>query len=40
VRTFQLASEFKRLTVIENLLAAIPGQQGDTFRGAFLGRRY
>jgi branched-chain amino acid transport system permease protein len=40
VRTFQLASEFKRLTVIENLLAATPGQQGDTFRGAFLGRRY
>jgi branched-chain amino acid transport system permease protein len=40
VRTFQLASEFKRLTVIENLLAAIPEQRGDTFRGAFLGRRY
>jgi branched-chain amino acid transport system permease protein len=40
VRTFQLASEFKRLTVIENLLAAIPDQRGETFRGAFLGRRY
>jgi branched-chain amino acid transport system permease protein len=40
VRTFQLASEFKRLTVIENLLAAIPGQRGETFRGALLGRRY
>ncbi len=40
VRTFQLASEFKRLTVIENLLAAIPGQRGETFHGAFLGRRY
>jgi branched-chain amino acid transport system permease protein len=40
VRTFQLASEFKKLTVIENLLAAIPEQRGDTFRGAFLGRRY
>ena len=40
VRTFQLASEFKRLTVIENLLAAIPGQRGETFRGAVLGRRY
>jgi branched-chain amino acid transport system permease protein len=40
VRTFQLASEFKRLTVIENLLTAIPDQRGDTFRGAFLGRRY
>jgi branched-chain amino acid transport system permease protein len=40
VRTFQLASEFKRLTVIENLLAAIPGQRGDTFAGAVRGRRY
>ena len=40
VRTFQLASEFKRLTVIENLLTAIPGQQGESFRGAVLGRRY
>jgi branched-chain amino acid transport system permease protein len=40
VRTFQLASEFKRLTVLENLLAAIPDQRGDTFRGAVLGRRY
>ncbi len=40
VRTFQLASEFKRLTVIENLLAAIPDQRGETFRGAMLGRRY
>jgi branched-chain amino acid transport system permease protein len=40
VRTFQLASEFKRLTVIENLLAAVPEQRGETFRGAVLGRRY
>ena len=40
IRTFQLASEFKRLTVIENLLAAIPEHRGDSFRGAFLGRRY
>jgi branched-chain amino acid transport system permease protein len=40
VRTFQLASEFKRLTVLENLLAAIPDQRGGTFRGALLGRRY
>jgi branched-chain amino acid transport system ATP-binding protein/branched-chain amino acid transport system permease protein len=40
VRTFQLASEFKRLTVLENLLAAIPDQRGDTFRAAVLGRRY
>jgi len=40
VRTFQLASEFKKLTVMENLLTAVPDQQGDTFRGAVLGRRY
>jgi ABC-type branched-subunit amino acid transport system ATPase component len=40
VRTFQLASEFKRLTVIENLLSAVPDQRGDTFRGALRGRRY
>jgi branched-chain amino acid transport system permease protein len=40
VRTFQLASEFKRLTVMENLLAAIPGQRGESFRGAVRGRRY
>jgi branched-chain amino acid transport system permease protein len=40
VRTFQLASEFKHLTVMENLLAAIPDQRGETFRGAVLGRRY
>jgi branched-chain amino acid transport system ATP-binding protein/neutral amino acid transport system ATP-binding protein len=40
VRTFQLASEFKRLTVLENLVAAIPEQRGETLRGAMLGRRY
>lgn len=40
VRTFQLASEFKRLTVMENLLSAVPGQSGDSFHGAMLGRRY
>ncbi|MDR0341752.1 MAG: branched-chain amino acid ABC transporter ATP-binding protein/permease [Nocardiopsaceae bacterium] len=40
VRTFQLASEFKRLTVMENLLSAVPGSRGDSFRGAVLGRRY
>jgi branched-chain amino acid transport system permease protein len=40
VRTFQLASEFKRLTVMENLLAAVPGNRGDSFRGAVLGKRY
>ena len=40
VRTFQLASEFKRLTVLENLVAAVPEQRGETFRGAVRGRRY
>jgi branched-chain amino acid transport system permease protein len=40
VRTFQLASEFKRLTVMENLLSAAPGNRGDSFRGALYGRHY
>jgi branched-chain amino acid transport system permease protein len=40
IRTFQLASEFKRLTVMENLLTAAPGNRGDSFRGAVAGRRY
>ena len=40
VRTFQLASEFKRLTVMENLLSAVPGNRGDSLRGALAGRRY
>ena len=37
VRTFQLASEFKKLTVMENLLSAVRGNRGDTFHGALLG---
>ena len=40
VRTFQLASEFKRLTVMENLLSAVPGHRGDSLAGALRGRRY
>ena len=40
VRTFQLASEFKRLTVLENLLSAVPRQPGDSFLGAVRGRRF
>jgi branched-chain amino acid transport system permease protein len=40
VRTFQLASEFKRLTVLENLVCAIPRQSGDSFWGAARGRRF
>ena len=35
-----MASEFKRLTVLENLVAAIPGQRGETVGGALRGRRY
>jgi len=40
VRTFQLASEFKRLTVMENLLSAAPGNRGESLRGALAGRWY
>ena len=38
-RTFQLSSEFGKLTVLENLLVAAPGQRGETFMGALLGPR-
>jgi branched-chain amino acid transport system permease protein len=40
VRTFQLASEFKRLTVLENLISAVPRNRGDSFLGALAGRWY
>jgi branched-chain amino acid transport system permease protein len=40
VRTFQLASEFKKLTVLENLVSAIPRQSGDSFWGSLRGRRH
>src|SRR5438876_10106112 len=40
VRTFQLPSEFARLTVLENLLVAAPRHRGDSLWGALLGRRY
>ncbi len=40
VRTFQLATEFKRLTVMENLVSSVQGNRGDSFRGALAGRRY
>jgi branched-chain amino acid transport system permease protein len=40
VRTFQHTSEFARLTVLENLLAAAPAQPGDSFGGSLLGRRH
>jgi branched-chain amino acid transport system permease protein len=40
VRTFQLASEYKRLTVMENLVSSVPGNRGDSFHGAMAGPRY
>ena len=40
VRTFQLPSEFGRLTVLENLLVAAPNNRGDSLWGALLGRRH
>jgi branched-chain amino acid transport system permease protein len=40
VRTFQLSSEFGKLTVLENLLVAAPGQVGESFWGALRGERY
>jgi ABC-type branched-chain amino acid transport systems, ATPase component len=40
VRTFQLPSEFARLTVLENLLVAAPKHRGDSLFGALMGKRY
>jgi ABC-type branched-subunit amino acid transport system ATPase component len=40
VRTFQLPSEFARLTVLENLLVAAQDNRGDSLLGALLGKRY
>ena len=39
-RTFQLSSEFAKLTVLENLLVAAPGQRGESFWGALRGPRH
>lgn len=39
VRTFQLSSQFSSLTVMENLLTAVPGQRGDTLSGALFSAR-
>ncbi len=38
VRTFQLSSEFERLSVLENLLVASPHQSGERLRDALTGR--
>jgi ABC-type branched-subunit amino acid transport system ATPase component len=40
VRTYQLSSEFGRLTVLENLLVAAPEQRGEQLRTLLLGKRY
>jgi ABC-type branched-subunit amino acid transport system ATPase component len=40
MRTFQLSSEFARLTVIENLLVAAPEQRASTLGGSLRGKRY
>ncbi len=40
VRTFQLPSEFAKLTVLENLLVAAPRHRGDSLLGALMGKRY
>jgi branched-chain amino acid transport system ATP-binding protein len=40
VRTFQLPSEFARLTVLENLLVAAPTNRGDSLFGAMMGKGY
>ena len=40
VRTFQLSSEFARLTVLENLLVAAVRQRGASMVGALAGKRY
>ncbi len=40
IRTFQLGGEFARLTVMENLLVAVPRQRGQSIWGALAGRRW
>jgi ABC-type branched-subunit amino acid transport system ATPase component len=38
VRSYQLSSEFRRLTVLENMVAASPMQRGERFRVLIQGR--
>jgi ABC-type branched-subunit amino acid transport system ATPase component len=40
IRTYQISSEFRRLTVLENLLVAAPRQRGEQFRVLLLGKRW
>lgn len=39
IRTFQLSSQFSKLTVLENLLVAAPRQQGEQLRTLVFGKR-
>ena len=39
VRTFQLTRIFGKMTVLENMLLAAPGQSGEQVRSTFFGRR-
>jgi ABC-type branched-subunit amino acid transport system ATPase component len=39
IRTFQTASVFARMTVLENLLLGAPPWQGEHLRSSFVGRR-
>jgi ABC-type branched-subunit amino acid transport system ATPase component len=38
-RTYQLPTEFRRMTVLENLLVGVPGQRGAKLRYALAGQR-
>lgn len=40
IRTFQLPSQFSRLTVLENMMVAAPNQPGRSLTGAIRGRRH
>jgi ABC-type branched-subunit amino acid transport system ATPase component len=40
VRTYQLSSEFGKLTVLENLLVAAPRQRGESLLTLVVGKRY
>ncbi len=39
IRTFQVSSEFPRLTVLQNMLVAQPRQRGERLTGVLRGRR-
>jgi len=40
VRTYQLSSEFAKLTVLENLLVAAPDQRGESLATLVFGKRH